>query len=488
METERPLVTCVMPTSNRVDFAVQAVEYFLRQRYPAREMIILDDSIRPFDHRLPDDPRIRYVHSAARMSLGAKRNLGCEMARGEIIVQWDDDDWYGPDRLDLQVSALLQSDADINGFAADLFFDLTRWAFWRMTPELNRRVAGELHLSTMAYRRSLWEQGVHYPHVSLGEDVGFVRRAHQRGKRCQGIDNQGQFIYLRHGGNTWSFVCGMHLDPGGWYRVGEPAAITQDRAFYAAHTSALPAPPEQEFPPAPEKQLPSVSCLLFPHGRTDLALIAIDCFQRQSYPNRELLLRDETGQLQDLVPSDPRIRFVPREANLALGAQRNRACAAARGEIILHWDALGWMGDRRIESQVERLLLRNADVCGMQRLLQYDPASGEAWEYHYPGGYRFLAAGETLCYKRQFWEVNPFPETGEEADARFLWTNRRKLVLRLPDTSLCIAFRPPLDSGGAGGQTIARNPQALEAIQALLPNTDAVPAAFLSCPAPMQDL
>jgi hypothetical protein len=475
MDKERPLVSCVMPTSNRADFAVQSVEYFLRQNYPERELIILDDSVRPFGHRLPDDARIRYVHSASRVSLGAKRNLGCEMARGEIIVQWDDDDWFGPDRLALQVAALRDADADVVGFAADLFFDLTRWAFWRMTPELNTRVAGEIHLSTMGYRRSLWEEGVRYPPVSMGEDIGFMRRARQRGVRCKAIANQGQFVYLRHGGNTWSFVCGMHVDKGGWYRTGEPVSMAQDRAFYEAHTPAVLTPPEQEWNLAPHRQLPRVSCLLFPHGRIDLALLAVECFRRQSYPNRELLIWDETGELRDLVPSDPSIRFVTVDTDLTPGAQRNRACAVAQGEIILHWDALGWMADRRIESQVERLLLRNADVCGTQRLLHYDPSTGEAWEYLYPGGFRFLMASETLCYRRQFWEVNPFPETGEAPDAHFLWTNRRKLTLRLPDNSLCVALRPPLDSGGAAGQTITQMPYALESIQALLPD-----AGFLS--------
>jgi hypothetical protein len=30
-----------------------------------------------------------------RSTIGYKRNVACQVARGDIVVQWDDDDWYG---------------------------------------------------------------------------------------------------------------------------------------------------------------------------------------------------------------------------------------------------------------------------------------------------------------------------------------------------------------------------------------------------------
>src|SRR5262249_33545534 len=38
-----PLVSCIMPTADRRRFAERAVEYFLRQDHPHRELVIVDD-------------------------------------------------------------------------------------------------------------------------------------------------------------------------------------------------------------------------------------------------------------------------------------------------------------------------------------------------------------------------------------------------------------------------------------------------------------
>ena len=41
--TAGDLVSCVMPTRDRRPFALQAVRYFLRQDFPTRELLVLDD-------------------------------------------------------------------------------------------------------------------------------------------------------------------------------------------------------------------------------------------------------------------------------------------------------------------------------------------------------------------------------------------------------------------------------------------------------------
>jgi hypothetical protein len=40
---ELPLVSCIMPTNNRRTFVPKAIEFFLRQDYPNRQLIIIDD-------------------------------------------------------------------------------------------------------------------------------------------------------------------------------------------------------------------------------------------------------------------------------------------------------------------------------------------------------------------------------------------------------------------------------------------------------------
>src|SRR5439155_11307608 len=73
-----PLVSCVMPTHNRRQFVAQALWYFLRQDYPRKELVILDDGEDVVAELVPPDERIRYVRLDRSVPLGAKRNVGCE--------------------------------------------------------------------------------------------------------------------------------------------------------------------------------------------------------------------------------------------------------------------------------------------------------------------------------------------------------------------------------------------------------------------------
>src|ERR1051326_1608453 len=84
------LISCIMPTANRRAFVAQAVEYFLRQTYERRELIVVDDGDDAVGDLLPRDERVRYVRLAGRQTVGAKRNRACEEARGELIAHSGD--------------------------------------------------------------------------------------------------------------------------------------------------------------------------------------------------------------------------------------------------------------------------------------------------------------------------------------------------------------------------------------------------------------
>src|SRR5262249_35755349 len=120
----RPLVSCIMPTHNRRAFVPRAIQQFLAQDYAHRELVIVDDGPDMVADIIPADPRIRYVRFERRMTLGAKRNTACQLAHGEVIVHWDDDDWIASWRLSYQVRALLQHPgADVCGLARIMFYD-----------------------------------------------------------------------------------------------------------------------------------------------------------------------------------------------------------------------------------------------------------------------------------------------------------------------------------------------------------------------------
>jgi glycosyltransferase involved in cell wall biosynthesis len=131
VKTASPLVSCVMPTYNRRAFVPGAIRHFLRQDYAHRELIVVDDGDDAVEDLVPDDLRISYVRMTGRHSIGAKRNIGCERAKGELVVLWDDDDWMASWRLSYQVTEFLGQDVDVSGSRVLLYLDLATGQAWR---------------------------------------------------------------------------------------------------------------------------------------------------------------------------------------------------------------------------------------------------------------------------------------------------------------------------------------------------------------------
>lgn len=433
-----PLVSCIMPTGNRTDYVLQSIHYLQRQDYPNWELIIGDDGADDLAARLPQDSRIRYARFGPGLSIGAKRNRACALAHGDVVAQWDDDDWYGPSRLRAQVEPLLAGVADITGLNQTIFFELDQWRFWRCTPELHQKLFVEdVHGGTLVFRRRVWESLAHYPDRSLAEDAFFLRQAMQRGARLARLPAEGLFLYIRHSRNAWRFPCGAYLDPSGWFRIDEPWLPPPDRRFFAARSSmATGASTGSAF-----DQQPLVSCIMPTADRRLFVPQAIHYFLRQDYPHRELIIVDDgADSVADLVPDDGRVRLIRQQRKYSVGSKRNLACEAARGDIIVHWDDDDWMARRRLSYQVTELLACEADVCGLDRLLYYDPDSRQAWQYTYSGRGKAWVGGNTLCYRKELWRKNAFAETNVGEDTRFLWANGGKRIVRLDDPTFFVGL------------------------------------------------
>ena len=423
-QADQPLVSCVMPTRNRAELVLHAIDLFRRQDYDARELLIVDDGDDELQARLPDDPRVRYLRSPQGESIGAKRNRGCANARGSFIVHWDDDDWYGPRRLSAQLEPLIAGRAEITALRTPLFFDLDQWHSWSVTDALHRRLFVEdVHGGTLAFARHVWERLTHFPHVSLAEDAAFLTLAKARGARLQRLSGDGIFVYIRHGANAWRFTCGAFLDQYGWRRTEEPAFSPEDRAFYAARSSAAPPPADR----------PLVSCIMPTADRRQYVSRAITYFLRQDYPNRELIVLDDgSDRVEDLMPSDPRVRYFGLERGLVLGAKRNSACELAHGEVIAHWDDDDWQAPHRLSYQVQQLERHGAELCGPCRVLYFEPSARRAWLYEYAGGIGDWVAGNALCYRRALWEHAQFDAVAIGEDNRFVRGSRVRPMV-LPD-------------------------------------------------------
>jgi len=444
-----PLVSCIMPTGGRPHFVLQSIRYFQQQDYANRELIILDDGGQDLAPLLPADARIRYERLSRRLSIGTKRTRACALARGSIIAQWDDDDWYAPDRLSVQVAPILDGSADITGLFGVTFFDLPSWRFWRCTPDLHARLfVGDVVAGTLLFARKLWDQGAQYPDISLAEDAYFLQRAVAAGARLARLPADGHFLYTRHGHNTWHFQCGTYLDPRGWQAVDEPELPAADLAFYRACAAQrcdgksidVGAPAPLPIRPA-DSDRPLVSCIMPTANRRRFVEKAIRYFERQTYPNRELIIVDDGGSpVGDLAHGNERIRYIRLDRPATVGAKRNLACEQARGAIIAHWDDDDWYAPHRLDYQVEAIARAPEAICGVSDLVYYDLQRRRAFRYVYPRGQRPWLAGNALCYGAKAWNRSRFREIDVGEDALFVWGAPAQDVVTLPDSDFVVAM------------------------------------------------
>lgn len=117
-----PTISIITVTKDRRKYMPIAINNFLSFIYDRTklEWIILDDSEKKENH-INDmlDPlmkaghNIKYVLLKEPITVGRKRNLGCNMAKNEFICMMDDDDIYFSDSLLAKVTSLVTYNKDI---------------------------------------------------------------------------------------------------------------------------------------------------------------------------------------------------------------------------------------------------------------------------------------------------------------------------------------------------------------------------------------
>lgn len=165
---------------------------------------------------------------------------------------------------------------------------------------------------------------------------------------------------------------------------------------------------------------PLVSCVMPTWNRRAFVPAAIDCFLRQTYENRELVILDDgTEPLEDLIPRDPRIRYFFENKRRITGDKRNRANKLAQGSVICHWDDDDWSADGRVEFQVALLTKSGMPVTGFSNLLFWDLTQKKARRF--VSALKNYACGTTLCYKKDFWVIHQFRPQHSASDNDFVY-------------------------------------------------------------------
>jgi glycosyltransferase involved in cell wall biosynthesis len=198
-------VTLAVP--ERLPFLKRSLADYCRQTYVDRELIVVVDggaadartAIRRWVAGL-DRTDIRVVETDGTLSLGALRNRSWDEARGEVICQWDDDDFHHPERIERQFAALQAADGLSTCLQEVMLFveasgrlHLTNWA---ATPPT-------VMPATVMCRASA---PVRYPEEGpesrLGEDLNLLGQLRKLGRFEAQTGSPHLYVYVTHATNT----------------------------------------------------------------------------------------------------------------------------------------------------------------------------------------------------------------------------------------------------------------------------------------------
>lgn len=106
IENKPPLVSIIIPSYNYELFITKAIDSVLSQSYTNWQLIVVDnfsqDGTQGVVHSYQDQ-RLSLYHFANGGSIGAARNFGWQKANGSLITFLDADDFWLPDKLEIQV-------------------------------------------------------------------------------------------------------------------------------------------------------------------------------------------------------------------------------------------------------------------------------------------------------------------------------------------------------------------------------------------------
>jgi glycosyltransferase involved in cell wall biosynthesis len=155
------MLTLAVP--ERLAFAKKSIASFCVQTLARKTLLLVINggtesgrrALQDYAESLERDD-IVVVTAPPGLNLGELRNFSVEAARGDILCQWDDDDFHHPERLERQLSSLVTGDFEAV-YLRDVmqFFPSTNtlhWTNWR--PSWRRHRSGAFFNGTGAGRLS----------------------------------------------------------------------------------------------------------------------------------------------------------------------------------------------------------------------------------------------------------------------------------------------------------------------------------------------
>lgn len=211
-----PKISCLMITApNRLEYLQRSYQCFCDQTYPNRELVIINDGPSEYQQAITElvadrsDVRLIFL-KGMNYTLGALRNIGVALCKGDIYVQWDDDDFNAPERLMMQGARLLKDPNIRMCFLSDQlhFYFPTKQLFW---DNWKLHSGGWKKFGLIPGTIMAWTHGFPYRYPSAGEFAGAGEDSvmthnicDKHSKEVKLLDGLGyHHVYSFHGKNVW---------------------------------------------------------------------------------------------------------------------------------------------------------------------------------------------------------------------------------------------------------------------------------------------
>src|SRR5882762_7380951 len=173
-----PLISCICLSYKRPMFLRSAINSFLSQTYPNKQLVIIGhkgDSgtaslVKSFDNKL-----IKYFN-APRRSIGELRNFAILKSKGEYFCQWDDDDWYHKDRIKIQMAEIIKT-----GKLASV---LAYWIMFNKVTDEGYMSPPLMWAGTILCSKKIFQGGIRYPKLGKNEDTEFMIKLYRANCLC----------------------------------------------------------------------------------------------------------------------------------------------------------------------------------------------------------------------------------------------------------------------------------------------------------------
>jgi hypothetical protein len=182
---------------------------------------------------------------------------------------------------------------------------------------------------------------------------------------------------------------------------------------------------------------PLISCVMPTWNRRDFIKASIDCWLKQTYENKELIIVDDgDDKVRDLIPRKKGIRYFKRDKKEITGTKRNSCNELSKGDIICHFDDDDWSAPDRLEHQLGLLRSTGKPITGYGTLYFWNVTEQKAMRYIAPiAGY---VCGTTLMYLKSYWKDHPFLPKQEASDNSFVYP-ALKLIANSHDAGHMVA-------------------------------------------------